>query len=187
MNMWEVLDIEPTMELNIIKQAYAKRLKIYRPDEDAEAFQQLREAYQMATQYVKRHLEQPPQTDHIDYIVTNNIEAVELEESRRPISQIYKSTEVKETFVNQSEQERGIKEKELKVKLENIYNNFFDRIKLESWQVILSSDIMWSLKNKNNTSKVFLEFLIGHHYLPQKVWLLLDEYFEWSKEKDDVL
>ena len=52
MNMWEVLDIEPTMELNIIKQAYAKRLIIYRPDEDAEAFQQLREAYQMATQYV---------------------------------------------------------------------------------------------------------------------------------------
>ena len=43
-NIWERLGVEPTCDVRAIKRAYAKRLKEIRPDEDALAFQALREA-----------------------------------------------------------------------------------------------------------------------------------------------
>lgn len=44
MTAWETLGIKPTNEEPAIKRAYAAKLKIIRPDEDPEGFQQLREA-----------------------------------------------------------------------------------------------------------------------------------------------
>ena len=46
--MWEELGIAPTDDAVAIKRAYAKRLKTTRPDDDAAAYQQLREAYDAA-------------------------------------------------------------------------------------------------------------------------------------------
>ena len=43
---WAVLDIAPTQDARQIKRAYAARLKVVRPDEDATGFQALREAYE---------------------------------------------------------------------------------------------------------------------------------------------
>lgn len=42
---WAVLAIAPTQDARQIKRAYAARLKVVRPDEDAAGFQALREAY----------------------------------------------------------------------------------------------------------------------------------------------
>ncbi|WP_055326203.1 J domain-containing protein [Ralstonia solanacearum] len=45
---WAVLAIAPTQDARQIKRAYAARLKVVRPDEDAAGFQALREAYEWA-------------------------------------------------------------------------------------------------------------------------------------------
>lgn len=45
MNVWEVLGIEPTRDRKTIKRAFARRVKIVRPEEDSEGYQELREAY----------------------------------------------------------------------------------------------------------------------------------------------
>ncbi len=45
---WAVLAIAPTQDVRQIKRAYAARLKVIRPDEDAAGFQALREAYEWA-------------------------------------------------------------------------------------------------------------------------------------------
>lgn len=50
---WALLGIAPTTELAAIKKAYAARLKITRPDEDAEAYQALRGAYERAQQWAR--------------------------------------------------------------------------------------------------------------------------------------
>lgn len=47
-NCWSILGIEPTSDKRTIKLAYAKQLKITRPDQDAAGFTRLHDAYQEA-------------------------------------------------------------------------------------------------------------------------------------------
>jgi hypothetical protein len=48
MNHWQLLSLEPDADERGIKRAYARLLKTHRPDENPEAFQRLREAYEAA-------------------------------------------------------------------------------------------------------------------------------------------
>ena len=48
MNCWEVLEIEPTTDEREIRRAYAKKLKITRPDDDPTGYQVLRDAFDEA-------------------------------------------------------------------------------------------------------------------------------------------
>lgn len=48
MGIWSVLGIEPTQDITAIKRAYARQLKSTRPDQDPEAYQHLREAFESA-------------------------------------------------------------------------------------------------------------------------------------------
>jgi hypothetical protein len=52
--IWQRLGIEPTSDLATIKRAYAARLKVTRPEDDASAYQALREAYDAAQAYARR-------------------------------------------------------------------------------------------------------------------------------------
>lgn len=56
--IWEELGIEPTNDLKKIKKAYAKKLKLNRPDQKPEEFQALYSAYQAALQHAQFHAEE---------------------------------------------------------------------------------------------------------------------------------
>ena len=47
-SLWDILGTEPTGDERALKRAYAKRLKVTRPEDDPAAFQELREAYEYA-------------------------------------------------------------------------------------------------------------------------------------------
>lgn len=48
MDIWQTLEIQPTPDQKAIKRAYAKKLKVTRPDENPQAFQNLHMAYKAA-------------------------------------------------------------------------------------------------------------------------------------------
>lgn len=58
--VWAELQIEPTQDALAIKRAYAKRLKVTRPDDDAAAYQRLREAFDQAMAWARRAADVPP-------------------------------------------------------------------------------------------------------------------------------
>ena len=58
-NVWTVLGIDPTEDVSAIKRAYAERAKTCHPEEDAEGFLQLRQAYQAALNYAEGEQEEP--------------------------------------------------------------------------------------------------------------------------------
>ncbi|MCM2566894.1 J domain-containing protein [Janthinobacterium kumbetense] len=60
-SLWEILDTEPTGDERALKRAYAKRLKVTRPEDDPAAFQELREAYEYALRHAHLFAEEFPE------------------------------------------------------------------------------------------------------------------------------
>ena len=55
MNIWDLLDIEPTYNITDIKKAFAVQSRQHHPEDDPEGFRNLRTAYQQALQIAKIH------------------------------------------------------------------------------------------------------------------------------------
>lgn len=55
MNCWSILGVPADADERTIKRSYAALLKEHRPDEDLDAFQRLREAYEQALLILRRH------------------------------------------------------------------------------------------------------------------------------------
>ncbi|SEP29282.1 J domain-containing protein [Pseudomonas sp. ok266] len=69
MDCWSVLHLHDDAEARDIKRSYARLLKTFRPDEDAEGFQRLREAYEQALAIARWRLENAEPADEDDVAV----------------------------------------------------------------------------------------------------------------------
>lgn len=62
-NVWEMLDIEPTADIAEIRRAYAVRIRVFRPETDPENFARLREAYEIALNLARQQAEPSETTE----------------------------------------------------------------------------------------------------------------------------
>jgi hypothetical protein len=53
MTIWQVLEINPTANVSDIRQAYAKKIRVCKPESDPEGFKSLRYAYEEAMKYAE--------------------------------------------------------------------------------------------------------------------------------------
>ncbi|GKX67519.1 tetratricopeptide repeat protein [Inconstantimicrobium mannanitabidum] len=68
-------------------------------------------------------------------------------------------------------------------KVQVIYNDFFSRINIGNWRGLLKSEAVWSMGDRQLLNSIMLEFLMTNHYLPQEVWKLLEDNFNWNEQK----
>lgn len=169
MDFWDFLGINPTNDKGLIKKAYAKKLKIYHPEDDPEGFQKLREAYDNALKYADDMQEREEQvviTDDSSLEVIQTYPRVErLNDSNHKAS----DDDMLSDFFNQ---------------LYTLYDDFFSRIDTEKWETLLNSKIVWNAGYREILMNKLMEFLMDHYYLPKNIWQLLERNFDWRNQQD---
>lgn len=179
MNFWRILDINPTDNVSEVKKAYAKKLKLHHPEDDPEGYQELREAYDGALKYIKsKMVEKTIESSIPEKVNEVSSKEEELESEVKPLPHVDFSAYYNEVPSFQKSVEEFID----KVKI--LYNDFFSRINTEKWIEILNSEVMWYMGDKKLLSDNMIEFLMGKHYLPQNVWKLLYDNFNWKEQKE---
>jgi Flp pilus assembly protein TadD len=178
---WAILGIEPTDDLSVIKKAYSKQLKIHHPEDDPEGYQRLREAFDRAKQDLKRRervLVHAEPTAVVDTSWPDSSLSHFNQEQKRLTPVILPDVESLksiETFMGD---------------IERHYRDITSRISEEAWLTLLDDELLWSIEHKQEVSDELLYFISEHHLLPKKIWLLLENQFQWyelMKENHDIL
>ncbi len=140
MNIWNVLKIEQTKDKDALKKAYRMRLSSVNPEDDAEGFMELRQAYE---------------------------EAVRL-------------ADIKEEEIVEEDEDT------FSSSLLAIYNDFKKRINPDVWQELIYTDAFISLDSREASFNELLCFLMGHVFIPQKIWKLIVREFDIEERKKEL-
>lgn len=158
MNIWNILGISPTDNVDIIKKAYRNKLKSTRPDDDEKAFMQLRDAYEQALEYSETQHKNEDEENYEEY---------EEYEDYEDVSPEYK------IFM------------EWMQKVNALYEDYTRRNQVSEWKELLFSDIPYQLEYYKLCRRYIIELVFLEYesvYLPQEVRLLLNDFFTLSKK-----
>ncbi|MDQ2085082.1 tetratricopeptide repeat protein [Herbivorax sp. ANBcel31] len=161
MDIWSILGIEKTNDKRQIKKAYVKMLKKYHPEDDADGFIVLKNAYDEALK----------QSDSIND--KNFNKGLSFDEKNK---ELLENQERKTLFVEKEDNYKNISyeksEKDVFGKLQILYNDIFKRRDIECWRKLfleLSIDEYIILCQRGWI------FLNNNFHLTWEVWKLLDE------------
>lgn len=82
MSHWQLLGLDTGADERAIKRAYARLLKVHRPDEDADAFQQLREAYEAALEETRWREQWEAEEDDYEVVTDTSVAAAVAQDSQ---------------------------------------------------------------------------------------------------------
>lgn len=106
----------------------------------------------------------------------------EFKELRAAYEEALRLADMEETVQERDETPLGL----WMEKVRALYNDFAARIRPENWRELLEADVCVALDVRPETEDRLLRFLMEDYYLPQSVWLVLDETFGWSERRQEL-
>ncbi|WP_444944986.1 tetratricopeptide repeat protein [Microbulbifer sp. ZKSA006] len=172
MNCWEIIGIPPTVDTRSIKRAYAKKLKVHRPDEDPEGFQTLRAAFEKALKDAKYYQPENTTSDTIKDTATTNSKNPHQAKKQPNLSNTpreFDTEQIKESI------------EKLQAATAKLYSNFNERIQLPLWQNIYEHEDLWNIETKQHMSLWLFSFIGQNRFIPQEIIEYLESIFYWHE------
>lgn len=111
MNIWEILQIQPTKDEETIKNAYRQLLRQTNPEDDADGFKQLRTAYEQALEYCQQEEEkEDSKEDAKESRLTKEIDALYKDYKKRIDVNEWKHLFAQEEFMYLDEEDSSLNE-----------------------------------------------------------------------------
>jgi len=171
---WRVLGIAPTSDVRLLKKAYAARLKQTNPEDDAEGFQRLREAYEMALASIRW------QEAHRD-------EAGKPRPSPTPPSSPRPSAPeagsprygLRALDAEWTQEGAGM----LAIQAERLVDDPEQRTSEAAWRALLANESLWNVDMRQRFERSLIELLLRRAYaLTPGIWCQLEAEFHWSEQ-----
>ena len=71
-------------------------------------------------------------------------------------------------------------------KVKKIYDTFSLRINEDSWKELLKDEVAFELDTMDEAKENILIFLMDNYRLPQKIWILLNNHFNFIENKEEL-
>ncbi len=190
MNWWNVLEISYDSDIKTIKKAYSKLLKINNPEDNAEGYQKLREAYDAAIKYAKKNNKNQGNQEVINI---NNEENVIVDNGYIFESYLNKDKQISHRLdLDNNERNHDDKKEKLNLseqiaqflnRLNDIYRDLHLRSDPAVWEELLNSAVLWDLEAFSIIENEVFDFLTKHKYLSAEIWTKLNNNFSWSQNE----
>ena len=89
-------------------------------------------------------------------------------------------TKESEEFANDDTSESGLIVRELT----GILDDFVRRLNPDEWHAVLDGDECAAIDIQTQIGEKFLVKLMGNYYIPRKIWIILNDTFNWSEMAD---
>lgn len=160
---WALLGIEPTTALGAIKKAYARKLRVTRPDDDAQAYQALRSAYERTQQWAKS--QEFPAPDPVD---------PEPESAVAPVS-VSRTTAAQDAAPPEPESPHDVVQS-----LHALWQQQGSPSLKAAWPAVHALLEAQPLASHAEWSAHFAHWVIQHDNLPDDFVFALNHYFDWQ-------
>lgn len=182
MNPWNVLGIDQTNDLTLIKRAYSRLLKQAHPEEDPEGYQRLREAYDAARRIVSDG-EQHRQADlSVSELTIPPPQFTEHTEEAEGISASAPDIVPGQWSDHDAESPEVAASRFLRHAAE-IYDRFASRIDAEAWTRLLEDDAFSGIEVRQILRWELLGLLMDKPWLPGNIWRILNHAFSWTEQE----
>lgn len=165
--IFQILEIEVTVDEQAIRNAYREKLAVTNPEDDQEGFVRLRTAYEDACRLAKLLREHQ-----------EKVGSIKFESPEELIQVLGQSMQSKPEKSSRDLTPSGL----WLEKAEKIYANMGLRKDVGSWKELFDDDCFLSLEEEENCRLKLLSFLTEHFRLPTKVWKFLNEKLSISKD-----
>ncbi|WP_194867951.1 J domain-containing protein [Pseudoalteromonas sp. PPB1] len=190
-NPWEVLGIDPSADKKAIKRAYTSKLKLCKPDEDPEGFQQLRAAYDAAL----AHLEAQPQQRV--KLSSADEQPSELAEPEAIKPEVLPDTTPAMHFETPQAQpgtppQLNSELQEFDTELAQLLDNSYRRNQQGAWQLLIEHPVCVDLQSRRAASHRIFHSVLNYQKseraevtpLDIEVLVFLNLHFDWAEDQE---